>query len=272
MSSLPWTPHPLERLGCPLHYWLGGPEERPVVVLLHGAAMDHRMWEPQAEALLPDYRVLAVDQRGHGRSQPQGDALSLERYADDALAILDAIGARDAAWVGQSFGGLVAQQVARQAPERVRAMAVIGSTPLAKAYSRVDVLGLRASLPLLRLWPYSAFLHTMAASVALRPEVQAYALEAAGQIPRRDFLRIWEAVSQALDHVGDPGLRIDAPLLLMHGDHDQAGTVARDMPAWAEAEPQARYVVIPDAGHNANQDNPLATNRALLPFLAEALG
>lgn len=54
-----------------------------------------------------------------------------------------------------------------------------------------------------------------------------------------------------------------------HGDHDRAGAIRRDMPLWAEQEPHAVYQVIPNAAHNANQDNPVFTNQAILAFLQE---
>ena len=63
----------LLRDGCPLHYWVGGPVERPLL-LLHGATMDHRMFNAQVEAFVSDYRLLVWDARGHGQSQSIGAA------------------------------------------------------------------------------------------------------------------------------------------------------------------------------------------------------
>jgi 3-oxoadipate enol-lactonase len=52
------TQHILERDGCTFHYWLAGPEDRPLVVLTHGATMDYRMFVAQVEMLAPHYRAL----------------------------------------------------------------------------------------------------------------------------------------------------------------------------------------------------------------------
>lgn len=259
--------HTLVRAGCPLHYWLGGRAERPLLVFMHGATMDHRMFNAQVEALAPHFRVLVWDARGHGKSQPIGDGFSLERCAQDMLAILDELNVPQAILCGQSLGGYIAQHLYRRAPERVQAMIVIGSTPIAKAYSRWEVWALKASLPLFRLWPYNHFTQTIARSTALRPAVQAYALQAARQIKPADFATIWQAVTLAVDEKGDAALRLDLPLLLLHGDKDRAGTIRRDMPQWAKAEKMVTYQVIPDAAHNANQDNPEFTNQVILAFL-----
>ena len=264
--------HILQRAGCPVHYWVGGPPERPWLVFMHGATMDHRMFNAQVEALAPYYRVLVWDARGHGQSQPVGAGFSLERCAGDMLAVLDAQGIGQAVLCGQSLGGYIAQHIYQLAPQRVQALIIIGSTPIAKAYSRLEVWALKASLPLFRLWPYGHFTQTIARIHGHRPEVQAYMLQAARQIPRDDFVTIWQAVTVAVNEKGDPALRFDVPLLLLHGDQDRAGTIRRDMPLWAQQEKRAVYQVIPDAAHNANQDNPEFTNQAILAFLHKHVG
>jgi pimeloyl-ACP methyl ester carboxylesterase len=264
--------HTLQRAGCSLHYWIGGAVGRPWLVFMHGATMDHRMFNAQVEALAPQYRILVWDARGHGQSQPMGDGFSLERCAEDMLAVLDAQGMEQVVLCGQSLGGYIAQHIYRLAPERVQAMIIIGSTPIAKAYSRWEVWALKASLPLFRLWPYGHFTQTIARIHGRRPEVQAQMLQAARQIPRDDFVTIWQAVTAAVNEQGDPALRFDVPLLLLHGDHDRAGTIRRDMPLWADQDKHAVYQVIPDAAHNANQDNPEFTNQAILVFLQQHVG
>lgn len=257
----------LLREGCPLHYWTAGPAGRPWLVFMHGATMDHRMFNAQVEAFAADYRVLVWDARGHGTSRPIGDGFSLERCAEDMLAILEAQGIDRVVLCGQSLGGYVAQHIYRLAPARVQAMIAIGSTPIAKAYSRWEIGALRASLPLFRLWPYRHFTQSIADIHSLQPEVRAYMLRAARQIPKADFVTIWQAVTLAISEEGDPALHIDTPLLLLHGDRDRAGTIRRDMPLWAKQERVAAYHVIPNAAHNANQDNPVFTNQVMLAFL-----
>ncbi len=265
----PLTQHSLRRGGCDLHFWLGGPENRPLIVFMHGATMDHRMFNAQVDRLVPDYRVLVWDARGHGRSKPLGDGFSLDGCVQDMLAILDLIEVQQAVLCGQSLGGYIAQEFYFSNPGRVRAMIVIGATPIAKAYRKRDVWALKASLPIIRMWPYERFKKTVANRTAIRREVQEYALDALGNIDRKDFLVIWKAVTLSIDSKGRPGHGIDVPLLLIHGDREQVGTIKRDMPEWATSEPQALYRSIPDAGHNANQDNPDFTNQVIAGFLRD---
>lgn len=262
------TEHVLEHHGCSLYYWTGGDTNRPLVVMMHGATMDHRMFNDQITSLASDYSVLVWDARGHGKSQPGGDDLSLDLYAEDMVHILDALGVEKFAAVGQSLGAYIAQHLYLRVPERMQAMVVIGSTPISKAYSRVEIWALKASLPFFELMPYRSFTQLVANSTAVKEEVRQYALEAARNIPKEEFSRIWKVVTLAVNNRGQPGFQINIPLLLTHGDKDRTGTIKRDMPRWAEAEQQAVYHVIPDAGHNANQDNPEVFNELLQNFLS----
>ena len=267
-TPLALTESVLERRGCPIHYWLGGPADRPLLVLMHGATVDHRMFNPQVEDLIGAYRILVWDARGHGKSQPIGEGFDLITCAEDMLAILDAVGVEQAIIGGQSTGGLIAQHLYRIAPKRVQAALIIDSTPIAKAYPKTEVLMVKATMPLFRIWPYRHYLKTAATAVGLKPETREYALAAMSQIDRKDFLNIWQGVARSIDDQGIPGFVFAVPLLLIHGDADKSGTIARDMPEWAKWEPHATYAVIPHAAHNANQDNPEVTNQIIRDFLA----
>jgi pimeloyl-ACP methyl ester carboxylesterase len=259
----------LQRDGSVLHYWLTGPDERPLVVLTHGATMDHRMFDAQVAALAPEYRVLTWDVRGHGRSQPLGSGFSVHGAARDLLAILDQLGATEAALVGQSLGGNIAQEIALIAPERVTALALLGCACNTLKLSAIDNVLLRLSTPLLALYPTERLRRTIAERVAITPAVQAYALEGGRQVSRRDFLTIWAALPRCLHE--EPGYRIRQPLLLMHGAHDNLGNFKQSYPIWAARDTHGAFAVIPNAGHNANQDNPDYFNALLLAFLRERL-
>jgi len=263
------TLHVVERQGCPLHVWTGGPPGRPLVTLLHGATMDHRMFNAQVTALLPEYRVLVWDARGHGRSRPAGAPFSLELCADDLLAALDYLGEDRAVLGGQSLGAMIAQHAYFRQPQRVLALVVIDSVSIAMPYTKLEVWALRASLPLFDLWPYNHFVRTVVNNTALRPEARAYADGAIRSLSREEFLAIWKGVSVAVDDKGMPGHFIEVPMLLTHGDRDRTGSVRKQAPTWAAREPDVTYVVIPDAAHNANQDNPPFFNRVLLDFLRQ---
>lgn len=265
MNTISTTAHTLDRAGNTIHYWLTGPADRPLVVFTHGATMDHHMFDPQIPAVAEHYRVLTWDVRGHGRSQPLGRAFSIPIAAADLLAILDRLGYRQATFVGQSMGGIIAQEIVFHHPERVTALVNIGSECITLKFALADYLMMSMTSSVMHLYP-AVFLKPMIAHfAAVRCNVQAYALNAGWTISQNDFLSIWEALLTCLHY--EPGYCITQPLLLTHGEFDNWGNIKRITPVWAARDPNSRYVVIPQAGHNANQDNPAFFNQLLLDFL-----
>lgn len=261
------TPHTLALDDYTLHFWTSGSPERPAVLFTHGATADHEMFNAQVAALAPAYYVVTWDVRGHGRSRPVKRRFTLRDCAADAIALLDALHVKQAVLVGQSMGGFINQYAYLQSPDRVCAMAMIGSASIAFPYSAWEVLALKLTMPLFQVWPYKHFARTVAQQVSLKPETRDYMLRAISVLSHREFLDIWMAVTLAIDSVGLPGHHIRVPLLLTHGSQDNSGMIRRDAQKWADYEPDVEYVVIPDAGHNANQDNPQFTNRVLRDFL-----
>src|SRR5580704_9893801 len=102
----------LRRSGTPeLRYWDDG-GERPAVVLIHGVGADGTSWDQIAAVLAPEFRVLRLDLRGHGRSGHIDGALTLDDFVQDVVDVLDACAVPAADVVGFSLGGLIAQGVA----------------------------------------------------------------------------------------------------------------------------------------------------------------
>lgn len=266
MSSSATLHKTLHRSGSTIHYWLSGPDDGPLVAFTHGASMDHRMFDKQAPAAASaGYRVLTWDVRGHGLSKPVGEDFTVPSTADDLLALMDILGYEKAVLVGQSFGGYVGQELLFRYPERVEALVVIGSTNITALPSKLEYWALRLSPIMLRLWPDGNLRKLIARSTTLKPEVQSYAYEATRMLSKGEFMTVWKAVANTLHE--EPDYRIECPLLLTHGEHDRAGTVAKEAPGWAKREPDCHYKVIPEASHNANQDNPEFFNWVLLDFL-----
>ncbi|WP_313022632.1 alpha/beta hydrolase [Mobilicoccus sp.] len=260
----------LTRAGCPVHAWLSGPPVGPLVVLLHGATMNHGMFDAQVPALVSaGYRVLAVDQRGHGRSRPIGQVpFSVPDLAEDTVALAEAVGHTRFSVVGQSMGGLVGQDLLLRHPERVVSLVVIGASCATARLTRWERWGLGSSTVVLRLWPMRHLARVTARSIALTAPAQRFVQEAIASLSKRDFLTIWRAVAHSMREV--PGYHVRHPLMLLCGEADRSGNVAVSMRAWAARDPHADYRVVPDAAHNANQDAPEVVNAAILEFLGRS--
>ncbi len=104
-----------------LYYELGGRQEGPRVLYISGTGGDLRARPGPFDSMLPSrIRLLAYDQRGLGQSSVPPGPYTMTDYADDAAALLDHVGWEEAAVVGVSFGGMVAQELALRHPRKVR--------------------------------------------------------------------------------------------------------------------------------------------------------
>ena len=223
----------------------------PDLVLLHGWAMHAGAWDEALPALSRRYRVHAVDLPGHGHS-----AHAPANCFDDAVEAVAAAVPRDAIVCGWSLGGLVAQRLARRHPERVRALALVASTP---CFAR------RAD------WPHAMDAATLDAfargldsdrDATLERFVRLNALHGAAS---REAMRAFaarlqqrgrppvEALHRGLAWLRETDLREDArhlrlPVVVIHGQRDMLAPVAAAQ--WlARALPAATLVEIPGAAH-----------------------
>ncbi|GAA3605409.1 alpha/beta fold hydrolase [Microlunatus ginsengisoli] len=258
----------LDRPGCRVRYWTAGPSDGPAVVLVHGATADHRMFNAQLSLLLGrDYRVVVWDARGHGASLPMPGTPTIDDYVADLFALVDELTLSRPLIVGQSLGSYIAQHAQWHRPEGFRGLVVIGGIATSLPASRSELAVLRSTPAMLRLWPWDNFRRLAARRAALTEPVQAYMADCLAGMDKDTFLRIWHAVVSAVSREGF-GPFPAIPVLWVHGDHDDAGAVARHARVLAERGlPNLTSYVVPDAGHNANQDNPDAFNRALAGFL-----
>lgn len=100
----------------------------PAVALISGFGLDHELWDRQVRVLTErGFRVLCVDQRGHGFSDNPLDGYDVERLAADLVTVLDRLEVGGATVVGHSFGGQVAFRAAAAAPELVTGLVLVGS-------------------------------------------------------------------------------------------------------------------------------------------------
>src|SRR5579859_175782 len=115
--------------GVRLYWRLDGRPDKPALLLLNSIGTDMGLWDPVVQFVLPQFRVLRMDTRGHGASDaPSGD-YSLEILAEDALAVMDAAGLENAAVCGLSLGGMIAMTLALRAPDRVTALICACTSP-----------------------------------------------------------------------------------------------------------------------------------------------
>lgn len=243
----------------------------PILLLVHGYPLDHQMWRHQIESLANQFRVIAPDLRGFGQSSVTPGVVTMQRYADDLAALLEALGARDPIHLcGLSMGGYIAFQFALRHRSRLRKLVLcdtraVADTPQA-AQTRLDsaqkVLSegpqaiVDAMIP--KLFAPSSLENltdvvSTIRSVMLNTKPDGIAAALRGMAERPDVTADLKS--------------IDVPTLVLCGEHD-AISPPNEMRQIAEQLPQGKFVLIAEAGHMAPLERPEAVNAALRSFLA----
>jgi pimeloyl-ACP methyl ester carboxylesterase len=235
------------------------------IVLAHGFLMDRSMFEPQIEAFAGDYRLVTWDQRGFGQTEFDSKPFTYWDSADDCLALLDRLQLDRAVIGGMSQGGFVALRAALKAPERVRALILMGTQAGLEDPANVPV--------------YQGMLDDW---VTNGPQDELAAIVADIIIARPDenerWIARWKARPKELvrepgrtllerDDITDRLGEIEVPALVIHGTEDTAIPMER-AEALAHGLAGAGAVVKVPGAHAANLTHPDAVNAAIGEFLA----
>jgi esterase len=265
----------LEVGGLTLHALEWGEAGRPALCFLHGGSAHAHWFDGVIAAFTDRYHVIALDQRGHGRSDWAAEpAYATEHFAEDLVGVMAAMGWARMTVIGHSMGGHNAMAFAAWHPERVERLVVVDSRP---------------SIPTERLHT----MHRRGDRGPMRHETLDSALKSFRLLPRETV-----ADPRLLEHLARQGIterdgrflyrfdpacngrrrptdgwsllgRISAPTLLVRGEHSPI--LPREMAADMLARlPRARLVEIPGTYHHLVLDAPLPFVRVLGPFLGPA--
>lgn len=257
----------IEVAGVRLHLRDSGPKDAPAVILIHGFGSSLHTWEPWAQVLAADHRVIRFDLPGSGLSaaDPTGDYTDA-RSLQLLVALMDRLGVAHASVVGHSIGGRIAWTFAARHPERVDKLVLVAPDGFASpgfAYgtapevpSSVQLMRYVLPKPLLRMSLEPAYADPSLLSDALTTRYHDLML-APGS---RDALIARMQQTTLVDPL--PLLRgIRAPTLLLWGAADAMIPVA-NAADYLKAIPDARLVSLPGVGHLPHEE---AAQRSIVP-------
>lgn len=241
----------------------------PPVVLGHSFLCSGEMWAPQVEQLAERYRVVNIDERGHGRSGNLTEPFDLYDMVADVVAVLDALEIERAVWAGLSIGGMVAMRAAITVPGRISGLILVDThagaeTPYKMLKYRAMALGVK--------------------TIGVRPLLPAISKLMFGSTTRRrnaELVKVWEERFASVDvrsmilglgalvrrdSVLDRLRQIEAPSLVIVGDEDVSlpPPCSREI---ASALPNSSLVVIPESGHLSSLEQPEAVTETMMAFL-----
>lgn len=250
--------------GIDTYYEIHGKPGAPWLAFSHSLACNLRMWDAQVAALEDRFRILLYDTRGHGGSEAPKGAYTLDMLAEDLRQLLAELKIKRTHYVGLSMGGMIGQVVALSDPgvfDRV-VLADTGhaQTPETRKQweERIKIAEARGMQPLVQptldRWFTKAFMD--------KPLVKKIG-ELIGSTPVPGYVGCCHAISNLNTTARLKDIR--NPVLAITGEQDAAAPGTRYI---GENVPGAKLVVIAQAAHIANLEQPEAFNRALAEFLS----
>lgn len=250
----------IDRTGVRVHYQVFGRDTgRLPLLLTHGFAASAAMWQPNLAELAASRPVITWDLRGHGQTGGPDDPgeYSEQACVADMAGILDACGVEHAAIGGLSLGGYLSLAFHLAYPERVSALLLFDTGPGFRRDDARQQWNARATGIAARLEQHGlAALPGTPETRGVRHDPAALARAARGMLTQRDA-RVIDSLTS-----------VTVPALVLVGAADQpflaaAGYLAAKIPG-------AVRVLIPDAGHAANIDQPQLFNQAVIAFLEDS--
>jgi pimeloyl-ACP methyl ester carboxylesterase len=246
----------LNRDGVDIYYEVHG--AGPVLLLTHGYSATAQMWTGNIEALSKKHTLVTWDMRGHGQSDYPADqsAYSEETTIADMAAILDKVGARKAIVGGLSLGGYMSLAFYRAHPERVIALLIVDTGPGFKKDDAREAWNKRARETGERYDEEG--LAALSSGTAERANAVHRSADGLARAARGMLAQKNSAVIESL-----PNIKV--PSIVIVGANDTPFLAASDY--MAGKIPGARKIVIANAGHASNIDQPKAFDDAVISFI-----
>ncbi|MFX0108129.1 MAG: alpha/beta fold hydrolase [Candidatus Hodarchaeota archaeon] len=241
--------------------------EGPPLVFVHGAGGSHDNWYPQVKYFSDKFKVLTYDVRGHGKSGGSDRKYSCALFADDLHALLTALEIERPVVCGLSLGGMISQEYAVKYQSNLAGL-VLADTAVATALTLSDKLQ-KWMFPASLLkwyvrrkdpedyarWSFKYF--------DMKDDVREYLIQEQLRMDQNEFLKVMDAIYgfKLLDLAS-----IKVLTLVILGENERKA-VFPHADKMIELIENSEKIIIPEAGHASNLENPEEFNRVLEHFL-----
>lgn len=244
----------------------------PTLVFGHGLLFSGWLFHPQIEALRDDYRCIAIDWRGQGRSNAPAGDYDMDTLTQDAIALIEQLDVAPVHYVGLSMGGFVGMRLAARRPDLVRSLTLLDTSAQPEPEENAGKYKLLATVyRLLGIGPVRKKVEPImfAPSTIADPQKRTVIDEWIAQLTPVPRGGMRKAIMGVVNRQGveDELAKIQAPTLVAAGADDAATIVAKSEHLVANIE-GARLEVVPDCGHSSTIEQPEQITRLIAEHVA----
>jgi pimeloyl-ACP methyl ester carboxylesterase len=253
--------------GTPFHYREAG--DGPVLVMLHGLGASLEDWEFQIPFFSEDFRCIAIDLRGFGKSGRGKGGLSLQRFADDVWSVLSQLQVHRFFLIGHSMGGAVALQLTLDHPQAVGRLVICNSVPAFvpqtlkqhfEVWYRMLVMRLLGPFRMAQIGAMRMFPHPDQAALREKSIQRGSRGSSRNYVQALRALTRWSVISRLHE--------LQMPVLVLAAEHDYF--TREEMLQFAHALPRGRFHLFANTHHGLPLEAPEHFNRVVRKFLRGA--
>jgi pimeloyl-ACP methyl ester carboxylesterase len=250
--------------GVNIHYEISG--KGPALVLLHGWTENHKFWKLQIPEFSKNYKVIAIDLRGHGESDKPKTGYSIQTFADDLYHMLSELEIDKVVIAGHSMGGMTALVFCLTYPEKVKALILVNTT--SAGIHDTAPISLSETLEMIRMSGFENVVEQFFAPTFFAPRTSEDLINwAKSEVLKTPQYAVEGALKAIMEHnVTEKLSKITVPTLIIHSTHDLAIGVQMAK-ILHEKIPISNLQIIDGAGHHTMLEKPDEFKHAVSDFL-----
>jgi len=275
----------LPKSNLELFYYDSGESDLPNMILVHGLGDDADTWRHLIEPLSKQWRVIAPDLPGYGRSQKPPVKYSLTYFSQTLLDLIEELGIKQPCWVGNSLGAILSSNIALISPEHVETLILIDGAMLQAEKQNVNLMNMLFLIPGIGKWLYNRLRKDpQVAYETLRPfyyDLDSLPDEERVFLKYRVNQRVWDDQQRdaylstlrnmVLSLIGQQIViqeklsKVSIPTLIIWGEADQIYSLKNGR-LLNQVMPNSEMITFPETGHLVQQERPEKLIAAILNF------
>ena len=245
-------------------YWVSHTNKEVTIVFLPGLTANHTLFEKQITYFYDKYNVIVWDCPCHGKSRPYKN-FNYSNVSKELNTILKTEGIGKTVIIGQSLGGMIGQYYIDAYPKGVIGFVSIDSAPFGDYYSKSDFFWLNQLEWMCKLFPDSVLRKSMAKMCGVTSDARERMESMLADYSKKELCHLMY-IGEAAFIPENKCIKLPCDSILLLGDKDQVGKVAAYNKEWS-SKTGYPLMIIKNAAHNSNDDNPEDVNKIIEGFL-----